>query len=49
MQRLVPALVSGIEECRIVIDADNYDATLLKVASLSANGDEPMAQKFSKV
>jgi chaperonin GroEL len=46
MQRIVPALISKIEECRLVIDADNYDATLLKVAALSANGDEPMAQKI---
>jgi len=46
MQRIVPALVDKIEDCRIVINAENYDATLLKVAALSANGDEPMAQKI---
>jgi chaperonin GroEL len=46
MQRIVPTLMSRVEECRILIDADNYDATLLKVASLSANGDDAMAQKI---
>lgn len=43
MQKIVPIILDKINEYKIDITGDNYDETLLKVASLSANGDNELA------
>lgn len=45
MQRIVPEIVKKIDSYRIDVTGDNYESTLLKVATLSANGDSDLAQK----
>lgn len=44
MQALVPGILSEINSHRIDITGDNYETTILNVASLSANGDIELAQ-----
>jgi chaperonin GroEL len=46
MQRIMPELMNKISSYKLEIDADNYDATLLKVATLSANGDIELSKKI---
>lgn len=46
MQRIIPDIMKKIEEHRIKIDGENYDDKLLKVATLSANGDSDLAKKI---
>lgn len=44
MQSLVPVIIDKVTSYRISIDENNYDEVLLKVASLSANGDVDLAK-----
>lgn len=44
MQKLTPYLVKKIESYKIDINGENYDEVLLKVATLSANGDSELAE-----
>jgi chaperonin GroEL len=46
MQKLVPSIMSQIDTCRIKVDGDNYQETLMKVATLSANGDVELSKKI---
>lgn len=44
MQKLVPYLLGKIESYKISITGENYNEVLLKVATLSANGDSELAE-----
>lgn len=46
MQTLVPWLEEKIKSYKIDVDGDNYDEVLLKVATLSANGDHELAKSI---
>lgn len=48
MQKLVPYLSKKIESYKIEIDGENYEDVLLKVATLSANGDSELANAIVK-
>jgi chaperonin GroEL len=48
MQKLVPYLTKKIESYKIDVDGENYDDVLLKVATLSANGDSELASSIVK-
>lgn len=44
LQALVPALINQIAKYTLKVNEDNYDDVLLKVATLSANGDTVLAK-----
>jgi chaperonin GroEL len=44
IQALVPILLAAVRKMAYKVDDDNFEDLLKKVASLSANGDEPMAE-----
>src|SRR5271157_4238132 len=44
LQALVPGIVEKIEQYKIKLDNKNYDSVLLRVATLSANGDVDLAK-----
>lgn len=46
MQRIVPDLMKKIDSYKIDVTGENYELTLLKVATLSANGDNELAAKI---
>jgi chaperonin GroEL len=46
MERIVPEIVALIKGMKIDVDGDDYESILLKVASLSANGDVQLAKKI---
>ena len=46
MQRIVPEILKIVESHRIDVTGKNYNETLLKVATLSANGDLELAKKI---
>lgn len=43
MEALVPAIMKKIDSYKLYVDSENYASVLLKVATLSANGDNELA------
>lgn len=46
MQKLVPYILSFVERNRIDINGENFDSLLMRVATLSANGDTELAAQI---
>jgi chaperonin GroEL len=44
LQALIPFIEQSVNKYKINVDGDNYDQLLLKVATLSANGDEDLGK-----